>query len=141
MLMSDMTQRPKSVFCLHLSILLFKSATQREYCVPQTPHFDPGGYFWVKSAGFRLHQVESGCVYRCAILDGVAKHDFALQIQAVKHMSKANLPQKPCVHCAKPMVWRKSWAKNWEKVKYCSDRCMTDAKRERASRQAPRQQP
>ncbi|MDT7849826.1 DUF2256 domain-containing protein [Methylophilus sp. VKM B-3414] len=21
------------------------------------------------------------------------------------------------------MTWRKAWAKNWEKVKYCSERC------------------
>ena len=40
--------------------------------------------------------------------------------------NKQNLPQKPCVACGLPMVWRKSWAKNWDSVKYCSERCRRD---------------
>jgi hypothetical protein len=44
-------------------------------------------------------------------------------------MKKQHLPEKPCVHCQRPMVWRKSWAKNWDEVKYCSDRCRAEAKR------------
>jgi len=27
------------------------------------------------------------------------------------------------VVCKKEMTWRKSWAKNWEEVKYCSEAC------------------
>ena len=30
---------------------------------------------------------------------------------------------KLCVACGRAMEWRKSWAKNWDAVKYCSDRC------------------
>ena len=37
--------------------------------------------------------------------------------------NKQALPQKPCAVCGRPMVWRKSWAKNWDSVLYCSDRC------------------
>lgn len=37
--------------------------------------------------------------------------------------NKAGLPSKICVACRRPMVWRKSWAKNWDSVKYCSERC------------------
>lgn len=37
--------------------------------------------------------------------------------------NKQDLPRKPCVVCARPMVWRKSWEKNWDSVKYCSERC------------------
>ncbi|MBC7711037.1 MAG: DUF2256 domain-containing protein [Rhizobacter sp.] len=37
--------------------------------------------------------------------------------------NKASLPSKPCVCCGRDMTWRKSWAKNWADVKYCSDRC------------------
>ncbi|MBC7621873.1 MAG: DUF2256 domain-containing protein [Aeromicrobium sp.] len=37
--------------------------------------------------------------------------------------NKASLPSKLCVACGKPMTWRKSWEKNWENVKYCSERC------------------
>jgi len=27
------------------------------------------------------------------------------------------------------MVWRKSWAKNWDSVLYCSERCRADKSR------------
>jgi len=37
--------------------------------------------------------------------------------------NKAALPSKPCVACGRDMTWRKSWAKNWADVKYCSDAC------------------
>ncbi|MFZ9346030.1 MAG: DUF2256 domain-containing protein [Burkholderiaceae bacterium] len=37
--------------------------------------------------------------------------------------NKGFLPSKPCAVCGKPMTWRKAWAKNWEQVKYCSERC------------------
>ena len=37
--------------------------------------------------------------------------------------NKAALPSKPCVACGRDMTWRKSWAKNWAEVKYCSDAC------------------
>jgi hypothetical protein len=30
---------------------------------------------------------------------------------------------KICATCGRTMDWRKSWAKNWESVKYCSDKC------------------
>ncbi|MEI6182926.1 MAG: DUF2256 domain-containing protein [Polynucleobacter sp.] len=37
--------------------------------------------------------------------------------------NKIFLPSKICIVCKKEMSWRKSWAKNWESVKYCSDAC------------------
>ena len=37
--------------------------------------------------------------------------------------NKQNLPSKLCIFCAREMTWRKSWAKNWEQVLYCSDAC------------------
>ncbi|MAZ68311.1 MAG: DUF2256 domain-containing protein [Candidatus Marinimicrobia bacterium] len=37
-------------------------------------------------------------------------------------MSKG-LPYKICAVCEKPFDWRKKWKKNWEFVKYCSERC------------------
>jgi hypothetical protein len=37
--------------------------------------------------------------------------------------NKANLPQKPCAACGRPFSWRKKWARDWERVKFCSDRC------------------
>ena len=37
--------------------------------------------------------------------------------------NKAALPRKNCVACGLEMTWRKSWAKNWAEVKYCSNAC------------------
>jgi len=36
---------------------------------------------------------------------------------------KARLPVKTCVACGRPMSWRKAWARTWEQVKFCSERC------------------
>jgi hypothetical protein len=36
---------------------------------------------------------------------------------------KADLPVKTCAVCGRPFAWRKKWARDWERVKYCSDRC------------------
>ena len=38
-------------------------------------------------------------------------------------MKKENLPTKICIVCNRPFTWRKKWAKVWEDVKYCSDKC------------------
>jgi hypothetical protein len=40
-----------------------------------------------------------------------------------KMQKKGDLPQKTCVTCGRPFSWRKKWAKVWDEVKYCSDRC------------------
>ncbi|MBK1655875.1 DUF2256 domain-containing protein [Allochromatium vinosum] len=36
---------------------------------------------------------------------------------------KSDLPSKLCVRCGRPFVWRKKWARDWDQVKYCSERC------------------
>ncbi|WP_226596676.1 DUF2256 domain-containing protein [Marinobacter nauticus] len=36
---------------------------------------------------------------------------------------KPHLPEKICPACNRPFTWRKKWAKDWEQVKYCSERC------------------
>lgn len=41
---------------------------------------------------------------------------------------KADLPAKPCLVCGRPFVWRKKWARDWDSVKYCSDRCRAAAR-------------
>jgi hypothetical protein len=40
-----------------------------------------------------------------------------------KMIKKSDLPQKTCATCGRPFVWRKKWAKVWEQVRYCSDKC------------------
>ena len=42
---------------------------------------------------------------------------------------KPYLPEKPCQCCGRPFAWRKKWAKVWDEVKYCSDRCRSERKR------------
>ncbi|MEI7463956.1 MAG: DUF2256 domain-containing protein [Burkholderiales bacterium] len=32
------------------------------------------------------------------------------------------------------MTWRRAWARNWNEVKYCSDRCRTAARRHMPTR-------
>ena len=34
-----------------------------------------------------------------------------------------DLPEKICLVCGRPFTWRKKWARDWEQVKYCSERC------------------
>jgi len=38
-------------------------------------------------------------------------------------VKKAQLPTKQCPICNRPFTWRKKWAKTWDQVVYCSERC------------------
>jgi hypothetical protein len=46
-------------------------------------------------------------------------------------MKKSDLPQKICLVCKKPYTWRKKWEKNWNEVKYCSERCKRNKNNEK----------
>ena len=35
----------------------------------------------------------------------------------------ASLPSKFCICCGRPFQWRRKWARCWDEVKYCSERC------------------
>lgn len=37
--------------------------------------------------------------------------------------AKALLPQKTCATCGRPFTWRKAWARDWDRVRHCSQRC------------------
>ena len=41
---------------------------------------------------------------------------------------KSELPQKICLTCGRPFLWRKKWEKVWHEVKYCSDKCRQNRK-------------
>jgi hypothetical protein len=41
----------------------------------------------------------------------------------MKTIKKSDLDSKICKTCQKPFSWRKKWAKEWEHVLYCSERC------------------
>ena len=36
---------------------------------------------------------------------------------------RTNFPEKSCWSCGRSFTWRKSFAKNWDAVKYCSNAC------------------
>jgi hypothetical protein len=36
---------------------------------------------------------------------------------------KADLPEKTCPVCRRPFAWRRKWARAWDAVVYCSERC------------------
>jgi hypothetical protein len=38
---------------------------------------------------------------------------------------KPHLPEKPCAACGRPFAWRKKWARDWDRVRFCSDSCRT----------------
>ena len=42
---------------------------------------------------------------------------------------KGDLPRKTCAACGRPFAWRKKWARVWNEVRYCSERCRREAKR------------
>ncbi|MDT8854410.1 DUF2256 domain-containing protein [Paracoccaceae bacterium Fryx2] len=41
---------------------------------------------------------------------------------------KSELPTRTCVVCGLPFAWRKKWARDWDRVTHCSDRCRRAAK-------------
>jgi hypothetical protein len=41
----------------------------------------------------------------------------------MKAKTKNGFPPKICLHCNLPFEWRKKWARDWENVKYCSEKC------------------
>ncbi|WP_308516757.1 DUF2256 domain-containing protein [Sphingomonas limnosediminicola] len=36
---------------------------------------------------------------------------------------KTDLPSKICAACRLPFSWRKKWERDWEQVRFCSERC------------------
>ncbi|MEC8715176.1 MAG: DUF2256 domain-containing protein [Pseudomonadota bacterium] len=36
---------------------------------------------------------------------------------------KGDLATKTCLACGLEFAWRKKWARDWDQVKYCSERC------------------
>ena len=46
---------------------------------------------------------------------------------SMRGVSKHNLPSKNCLNCLRPFTWRKKWERDWDNVKYCSERCRRTA--------------
>ena len=58
----------------------------------------------------------------------------------MRGVRKEHLPVKTCGACGRPFAWRKKWARDWENVRWCSDRCRRAriARPERGNSSAPR---
>ncbi|WP_353653841.1 DUF2256 domain-containing protein [Halomonas sp. 22501_18_FS] len=39
------------------------------------------------------------------------------------NMGHKPLPEKTCPVCRRPFKWRRKWARCWDQVIYCSERC------------------
>ncbi|MCE5394459.1 MAG: DUF2256 domain-containing protein [Acidithiobacillus sp.] len=48
------------------------------------------------------------------------------------------MPCKVCAQCGRPMTWRRSWARCWEEVRYCSHACQKQAAAERRKSRSQR---
>ena len=43
--------------------------------------------------------------------------------EAMPRYRKSDLPTKVCATCGRPFAWRRKWARDWDAVRYCSERC------------------
>ncbi|WP_035640699.1 DUF2256 domain-containing protein [Bradyrhizobium sp. ORS 375] len=46
-----------------------------------------------------------------------------------KMRRKSDLPTKICAACSRPFAWRRKWARDWDQVKFCSDRCRSERRK------------
>lgn len=52
-------------------------------------------------------------------------------------VKKTDLPEKTCATCGRPFTWRKKWARVWDEVRFCSDRCRSARKPAVVAKQPP----
>ncbi len=41
----------------------------------------------------------------------------------MKQRKKSDLPAKICATCGLSFAWRRKWARDWDNVRHCSERC------------------
>jgi hypothetical protein len=46
--------------------------------------------------------------------------------RAMRAKTKNGFPPKVCQRCEREFEWRKKWARDWENVKYCSEKCKAE---------------
>lgn len=51
----------------------------------------------------------------------------------MRNVKKQHLPEKICLYCQRAFSWRKKWERDWENVKFCSERCKIEHKKRAAS--------
>jgi hypothetical protein len=55
----------------------------------------------------------------------VAVAGFLMKNPRVAKVKSAIAPKK-CLNCGLDFEWRKKWARDWENVKYCSEKCKAE---------------
>lgn len=66
--------------------------------------------------------VQNGPCILCSVAGGaLTSRPYVLDVP--RGIRKENLPIRPCAGCLKTFAWRKKWARDWDNVRYCSDRC------------------
>jgi len=66
----------------------------------------------------------------CAQAIRIGHRRVSAGMKTAKRMKKGELPEKVCAACRRPFSWRRKWARDWDEVRYCSERC----RRERGDR-------
>ncbi|MEO9780984.1 MAG: DUF2256 domain-containing protein [Sedimentitalea sp.] len=51
-----------------------------------------------------------------------------LSLKRGRKVRKSELPTKTCSVCCRPFTWRRKWSRNWDEVRYCSERCRRSRK-------------
>jgi len=49
--------------------------------------------------------------------------DISVTPCQMKAKIKNGFAPKICQRCQRPFEWRKKWSRDWEMVKYCSEKC------------------
>lgn len=61
--------------------------------------------------------------FHCRIVGPSVSHANIVPDMSRVPQIKNGFAPKVCIVCAKEFEWRKKWARDWENVRYCSDRC------------------
>jgi len=51
-----------------------------------------------------------------------------------KMRKKGDMPTKTCPACGLEFTWRKKWARDWENIRFCSERCKRNGQKKTPGR-------
>ena len=64
-----------------------------------------------------------GALIHVPMIFGVEQSANSVLNMSREAQTKNGFAPRICVTCGRPFEWRKKWARDWEKVLYCSQRC------------------
>ncbi|MDO3720757.1 DUF2256 domain-containing protein [Marinobacter sp. chi1] len=80
----------------------------------------------------KINTVAVPCTFDRRVIPAQCHNVIALEATNERRSAvhtKSHLPSKLCPVCHRPFSWRKKWARDWEQVRYCSERCRRDRSR------------